>query len=188
MHKATTNVIVKRRRKRTSSPVTEHPTAQNIERVSNLESAAIQGRSRADRLSDAINRATGSTPFAVIHIAWFATWILVNTGSVPRLRPFDPYPFNFLTLVVSLEAIFLSVFVLMSQNRITRQADKRAHLDLQIDLLAEQELTAMLQMQRAICRKLEIEVGVADERLQGLLEDTDIDKLAARLDKRLPTT
>ena len=95
---------------------------------------------------------------------------------------------NFLTLVVSLEAIFLSVFVLMSQNRITRQADKRAHLDLQIDLLAEQELTAMLQMQRAICRKLDIEVDVADERLQGLLEDTDIDKLAARLDKRLPTT
>jgi uncharacterized membrane protein len=87
-----------------------------------------------------------------------------------------------------LEAIFLSVFVLMSQNRLTRQADKRAHLDLQVNLLAEQELTAMLQMQRAICRKLGIEMEVTDERLRPLLEDTDIDKLAATLEKRLPTS
>ena len=62
------------------------------------------------------------------------------------------------------------------------------HLDLQIDLLAEQELTAMLQMQWAICRKLDIEVDVADERLRRLLEETNIDKLAARLEKTLPTT
>ena len=168
------------------SSANPHPAATNIERVVKLESAAIHGRSPADRVSDAINRATGSTPFVTIHVAWFAGWLLVNTGSVPGIPPFDPYPFSFLTLVVSLEAIFLSVFVLMSQNRMTRQADKRAHLDLQVDLLAEQELTAMLQMQRAICRKLEIEVDVADGRLRRLLEDTDIDKLAADLDEQLP--
>ena len=164
-----------------------HPAEQNIQTVSNLESAAIQGRSRADRLSDAINRATGSALFAALQLAWFAVWLLMNTGAIPGIQPFDPYPFNFLTLVVSLEAIFLSVFVLMSQNRMTRQADKRAHLDLQINLLAEQELTAMLQMQRAICRKLDIEVEVADERLRRLVEDTDIDKLAASLERQLPT-
>jgi uncharacterized membrane protein len=71
--------------------------------------------------------------------------------------PFDPFPFSFLTLVVSLEAIFLSVFVLMSQNRMTRQADKRAHLDLQIYLLAEQELTTILHMLRGLCKKHNVE-------------------------------
>ena len=173
---------------RTDRAADQHPAQQNIERVSNLESAAMQGRSRADRLSDAINQATGSTWFAAIHLTWFALWLLVNTGTIPGVPPFDPYPYSFLTLVVSLEAIFLSVFVLMSQNRMTRQADMRAHLDLQVNLLAEQELTAMLQMQRAICRKLDIEVEIADERLRRFIEDTDIDKLAASLEERLPSS
>jgi uncharacterized membrane protein len=164
-----------------------HPVAENVDAISRLEFEAFHGRFARGRVGDAISRATGSVAFAAVHLAWFAAWILTNTGGVPGIEPFDPYPFSFLTLVVSLEAIFLSVFVLMSQNRMTRQADKRAHLDLQIDLLAEQELTAMLQMQRAICRKLDIEVEVADERIGRLTEETDIAKLAARLDEQLPS-
>lgn len=171
----------------TQSAAKPHPAAKNIQAIAELEDAALQDRSAADRLSDRISQATGSAPFAILHLAWFTVWLLINTGQIPQVRPFDPYPFSLLTLVVSLEAIFLSVFVLMSQNRMTRHAEKRAHLDLQINLLAEQELTAILEMQRAMCRKWGIDVGVTDERLKHLLEETDIHKLAADLDKKLPT-
>ena len=169
------------------TPEKRHPAAKNIQAIAELEDEALQDRSAADRLSDRISRATGSTPFVVLHVAWFSVWLLINTGQVPQVRPFDPYPFSLLTLFVSLEAIFLSVFVLMSQNRLTRHAEKRAHLDLQINLLAEQELTAILEMQRAMCRKWGIDVGVTDERLKHLLEDTDVQELAADLDQKLPT-
>ena len=123
----------------------EHATVlrKNIRAIADLEERALHQRGAADRLSDAISRATGSGPFALFHLIGFSLWLLVNMGIVPGIEPFDPYPFNFLTLVVSLEAIFLSVFVLMSQNRLTRQAEKRAHLDLQVNMLAEQELTAI---------------------------------------------
>ena len=110
----------------------------------------------------------------------------MNTGNLPVVPPFDPFPFNFLTLLVSLEAIFLSLFVLMSQNRMVRQADKRAHLDLQIDLLAEQELTATLHMLKALCAKLEVDVSIPDERVRAMLNETDVHKLASDLDDRLP--
>jgi uncharacterized membrane protein len=132
-----------------------HPAAKNVRTIAELERTALHDRSAADQVGDAIARTTGSAPFVVVHVAWFGSWVLVNTGRIPGFTPFDPFPFSFLTLVVSLEAIFLSVFVLMSQNRMTRLAEKRAHLDLQIDLLAEQELTALLELQRAVCHKLE---------------------------------
>lgn len=75
----------------------------------------------------------------------------MNSGLV-GIHPFDPYPYQFLTFVVSLEAIFLSLFILMSQNRATRQTDARSQLDLQINLLAEQEATKMLQMLQSLCK------------------------------------
>src|SRR5688572_26125483 len=130
----------------------EHATVlrKNIRAIADLEERALHQRGAADRLSDAISRKTGSGPFALFHLVGFSLWLLVNAGIVSGIEPFDPYPFNFLTLVVSLEAIFLSVFVLMSQNRLTRQAENRAHLDLQVNMLAEQELTAILRMVQGI--------------------------------------
>ena len=74
----------------------------------------------------------------------------------------------------------------MAQNRMTRAADKRAHLDLQVDLLAEQELTTMLQMLQALCAKFQVDVPVPDERMRQLLGETDVHKLASALDQRLP--
>jgi uncharacterized membrane protein len=87
--------------------------------------------------------------------------------------------------MVSLEAIFLSGFVLMTQNRMTQQADRRAHLDLQVNLLAEQELTAILQMLYALCKKAGTCARVNDARVQTLLEETDIVQLAITLDQEL---
>jgi uncharacterized membrane protein len=167
-------------------PRSDYPAERNVRAIADLEQEALHERSAADRLSDAISAITGSVPFAITHGLWFAVWGIVNTGMISGIEPFDPFPFGFLTLVVSLEAIFLSVFVLMSQNRMTRAADKRAHLDLQVDLLAEQELTMMLRMLRALCAKLDVEVKMPDARVRQLLSETDVHKLASALEDRLP--
>ena len=159
---------------------------QNIRAIAELEDRALHQRSAADRLSDTISRMMGSAPFALLHVVGFTAWLLANLNMLPGLEPFDPYPFNFLTLVVSLEAIFLSVFVLMSQNRMTRQAEKRAHLDLQVDMLAEQELTAILQMVQGLCQKHGVEVVFRDDRLEELVRETDVHQVAAALEDRLP--
>src|SRR5437870_2638903 len=108
---------------------------RNIETVVQLEERALQQRSWSERIGDAISAFTGTMTFVFMHVAAFGAWIIINLGMLP-IQPFDPFPFNFLTLVVSLEAIFLSTFVLMSQNRLSRQGDQRAHLNLQIDMLA----------------------------------------------------
>ena len=104
-----------------------------------------------------------------------------------RIGRFDPFPFSLLNVLVSLEAIFLTSFVLMTQNRMTHQADKRAHLDLQVNLLAEQELTAILQMIYALCQQAGTCARVTDKRIEQLLKETDIVKLAVALEKELPS-
>lgn len=162
------------------------PIDRNIRVIAELEKRALQDRSAADRLSDRVTSATGSGAFAAANLAVFALWILINTIGLGGLRRFDPFPFNFLTLAVSLEAIFLAIFVLMSQNRMTRAADKRAQLDLQVDLLAEQELTAILHMLYALCQKLDVDVKISDDRIHQLLHETDVNKLANALEHRLP--
>jgi uncharacterized membrane protein len=159
---------------------------KNIRAIADLEERALHQRGTASRVSDAISRATGSAPFALFHILGFTVWFVLNTRLVPGIEPVDPYPFNFLTLVVSLEAIFLSVFVLMSQNRLTRQAEMRTHLDLQVNMLAEQELTAILRMVEGLCKKHGVDVPVHDDRLEELVKETDVHTVAAALEDRLP--
>src|SRR4030095_8447065 len=108
-------------------------------------------------------------------------------GWLGGIEPFDPYPFNLLTMIVSLEAIFITIGVLISQNRMARQADRRAHLDLQINLLAEQESTAPLRLLARIAERLGIEPEHAVTKEQAQLEaETDIKQLVTELDKKLP--
>jgi len=159
---------------------------RNVRAIAKLERDAMAERTAADRLSDAIARVAGSSGFVVAHIIFFTVWITLNVGLLPSVPIFDPYPFSFLTLVVSLEAIFLSIFVLMSQNRAARLADRRAHLDLQIDLLAERELTAMLHMLRALCAKQKVVLDDVGTDVNDLLEETDVTELASNLDEKLP--
>src|SRR6185436_17864356 len=85
---------------------------RNIETVMALEKASVNSRSKAERLADKVTSFAGNTPFIIFHILWFGGWILVNCGVFPAIKPFDPFPFSFLTLVVSLEAIFLTLLVL----------------------------------------------------------------------------
>jgi uncharacterized membrane protein len=162
------------------------PTERNVRAIAQLERTAIHDRTSADRLSDAITYVAGSAGFVSAHAIGFTAWIALNLGAVPGVAPFDPFPFSFLTLVVSLEAIFLAIFVLMSQNRMSRLADKRAHLDLQIDLLAERENTLMLHMLRGLCEKQGVCLDEFGPDVQDLLEDTDVTALATDLDEKLP--
>src|SRR5436853_252405 len=115
---------------------TDTQTTRNIKAICALEQQALARRSSAERFSDWIVSRAGRMKIIALHVAWFAVWILWNSGRV-GVRPFDPYPYPALTTIVSLEAIFLSLFILASQNREMRRADERAHLDLQINLLAE---------------------------------------------------
>jgi len=165
----------------------ENPEQRNIQAVVALERKGLYSRSLSDRISDAITQFSGSMFFIVIHALWFTAWIAENTGVIPGTTPFDPFPFNFLTLLVSLEAIFLSTFVLMSQNRFSRQADKRAHLDLQINLLAEQEATVMLQLLHKICVHLGITEELSSEELRQLVRKIDVQTLVNELEKKLPS-
>jgi len=126
----------------------------------------------------------GTAGFVAAHVVWFAAWIIWNTGLVPGVRPIDPFPFSFLTLVVSLEAIFLTLFVLMSQNNLTRQSERRAHLDLQVNLLAEQESTKTLEVLERIARHLNVPMPV--ECARELAAPTDIREVVRTLDRHLP--
>jgi uncharacterized membrane protein len=159
---------------------------RNVRAIAKLERDAMADRTPADRLSDAITWVAGSARFVAVHIVFFAVWIAANVGMVARVPIFDPYPFSLLTLVVSLEAIFLSIFVLMSQNRAARLADRRAHLDLQVDLLAERELTVMLHMLRALCQKQKVVLDEVGTDVNDLLEETDVSELASNIEAKLP--
>jgi len=158
-----------------------NPAKKNIETIASLEQEALHQRTHADRVSDAVTKFSGSTAFVVIHVIWFLIWIVWNTGP----HAFDRFPFELLTMIVSLEAIFLSTFVLITQNRMTKQADKRAHLDLQINLLAEEEMTLVLRLLRRICAHLKIELDDSDEA-KALAKKTDPHQLMKELQQKLP--
>jgi uncharacterized membrane protein len=162
-------------------PGAEHPVGRNIQAIADLERDARDERTLFDRLTAAVTRVAGSTAFIAVHAVWFIGWIVLNATRYG----FDGYPFNLLNLIVALEAVFLTSVVLMTQNHMARQADRRAHLDLQVNLLAEQELTAMLHMLHGLCTHAGVKVLMRDERVQQLLTETDIQKIAVALDREL---
>ena len=126
----------------------------------------------------------GTATFAIAHLVWFAGWILVNLGWVHGIRPFDPFPFSLLTMVVSLEAILLSIWILISQNQMTRQADRRTHLDLRVNLLAEQESTATLRLLERIAERLGVDA--TQEADPSPAEETDLEHRASAVGDTLP--
>jgi uncharacterized membrane protein len=156
----------------------------NINAVVKLEESSYRNRSFGDRVSDAIGGFSGSLSFVALHAVVYGLWILINLGWIPQAPRFDAYPFMLLSVVVSLEAIFLSTFVLIKQNRMSRRADQRDHLDLQINLLAEKEMTIMLQMLQRISARLG--VRHEGEEIEELSEETSVEALARELHQKLP--
>jgi uncharacterized membrane protein len=137
------------------NPALSKVIEKNIRTIIHLRTKAANERRLQSRIADAITSFSGRMIFAYVHIVWFGVWILLNTGWF-GIRAFDPFPYGLLTMIVSLEAIFLSTFVLISQNRLSEETERRADLDLHIGLLTEHELTRVLQMLDAVQDKLGI--------------------------------
>jgi len=145
---------------------------KTIEEILKLESL---DKTVSEVIADRIAEFTGRMTFVWLHVAWFAAWILLN---VPWLgwEPFDPYPFTFLTMIVSLEAIFLATFILMSENRQARLADRRARVNLQIDMISEREVTKLMELLVEIHEALGLE-RKADRELERMQRPTNIEHL-----------
>ena len=147
------------------NPALSKVIERNIRTIIHLRAKETKQRGLQDRIADAITSFSGRMIFAYVHIVWFGAWILINTGHFV-LRVFDPFPYGLLTMIVSLEAIFLSTFVLISQNRLAEETERRADLDLHIGLLTEHELTRVLQMLDIIQDKL----GIVDHENSDLAD------------------
>jgi uncharacterized membrane protein len=173
--------------KRTQSDqVSNNPTEFNIAAIAKLEEEALGRRTPTERQSDAIVRFIGSMKFLLVHLIFVVVWSTVNLDLIPNVKAFDPFPFGILALIVSSESVFLTIFVLISQNRMARQAERRSHLDLQVGMLAEQELTMMLQMLQKLCQHAGVDVQSAALQVQGFSKTTDVHKLASELEEKLP--
>lgn len=155
-------------------------TEANVRSIAALEREAKRECSGLTRAVHALTRFCGTIGFAFLHVVLFAAWIVANT--LPGWKHIDPFPYTLLTLIVSLEAILLSTFILISQNEEQRLADRRNALDLQINLLTEQENTKMLRVLERIAHKLQVDLG--DEATLAALEQaTRPEKLAQQIDR-----
>ena len=157
-------------------------TRENVRAMRRLEDLAIAHRTVPDRIAEFVARFCGSINFVWIHALLFGGWILWNV--LPQLPHFDPYPFIFLTLCVSLEAIFLSSFILIAQNYEMRVAERRNQLDLQINLLAEQENTKMLQLLDRMAKKMGL-YEEDDPEIAVLEQATRPETLAKQIEEAL---
>ena len=124
--------------------------------------------------------------FLAAQFILISSWALLNLGVIPGLKPFDPFPFGVLALVVAFESVFLTVFVLISQSRMSRQSERRSHLDLQVGMLSEQELTTILQMLQKLCQHMGVNVDSSKQEVQSFSNTTDVHKLASELQDKLP--
>jgi CheY-like chemotaxis protein len=152
------------------NPAISNVIQKNIRKVIQVRLKSAREKSRQDRIATGMTSFSGSMMFFYIHVAWFCIWFLLNTGNL-GITPFDPYPYGFLTVVVSLEAIFLATFVLISQNILSKEAERLTDLGLQTGLLTELELTRVLQMLRVIQNK----IGITNDE-DSDLADADLEK------------
>jgi uncharacterized membrane protein len=154
---------------------------QNIQTIIHTRHVTASQRTTEERIADIITDFSGRMYFVYFHVVWFGIWILLNLGYF-GIQPFDRYPFGLLTMIVSLEAIFLATFVLISQNRLSAEADRRADLDLQIGLLTEYELTRVINMLDAIQDKLGIE-NDSDQELLDLEKNVHPEDVLQEIDR-----
>jgi len=160
--------------------------AKNIQRIADLEQSARRDLTGAERISKAITDFAGSMVFVVLHLLLFGGWALWNGTGPERLR-FDPYPFGLMTMLVSLEGVFLATFVLITQNRMLVQTDRRDHLALQVNMLTEQELTTVLRLLRQLCDHAGVKPeSNAQRRVEELMEETNVYDVMQQIDRGLP--
>jgi len=143
-----------------------------------VKAAHVSERTRVERIADWMTNRASSTSFLVVHIIWFAVWIVLNIGILPY--QLDPFPFGFLTMIVSLEAIVLSIFVLMTQNRESYIAELREELALQVNLRMEAEVTKTLQLVAGLYTRLGYRMS-DDPELREMLEPLEPEEMEREL-------
>jgi uncharacterized membrane protein len=154
------------------------PARENIRAVQDLEAELAQRRTRADRLTDTVSQFAGSFRFLVLQSVIVLGWVVVNLV----LTPLDPFPFAFLNFAIGVEAILLSTFVLMTQNRQRREADHWGHVQLQVSLLAERETTKLLKMVAAVAERLRAGRPGQDRELAEMVSKTHVEALAQEVE------
>ena len=177
-------VRIPRQSARSSNRAAEHPehVAESIEEVVALENRDRAHMGFSDKLASKITAFSGSMLYVWLHVAWFTIWIIANI-SLLVLKPFDPYPFGLLTMIVSLEAIFLSTFVLITQNRQTIAADRRSKVDLQVNMVAEREVTKLIDMVKHLHEHLGLDDPDHDQELAEMQKPTHVTKIAEAIDE-----
>jgi uncharacterized membrane protein len=159
--------------------------AENIDEIIRVEKDALERRSRAEAVVDAIGGFVGTPRFVVLQVVAFMVWVTVNSVKFPGIVAFDPFPFPLLSAITAFEAVLIAAFVLMKQNRISVIVDRRDHLDLQVNLRTERQATQIIQM----LDRLSAHVGFehdhdADDRELG--QPVAIGHLVDELHRRLP--
>jgi uncharacterized membrane protein len=158
---------------------------ENIDTIARHEQEFLDRRTAAERLGDSIASFVGSLGFVALHIGLFAAWILANKLPAGFIPHFDPPPFSLLATCVAMEGILLSSFILMRQGRLARRSDERDHLMLQILLLTEKEITAVIQMNRQVAGKLGLGNVAKDEAIEEMSQRTSIDEVAQTIQDNL---
>lgn len=170
------------------APLTLSPFQERLKKsrraIRSLKARADARRTESEKIADYMTAVGGSMWFLILNVVWFIYWIILNTRIIPGVEPFDPFPFSLLTMIVSLEAIILAVFVLISQNREQKINHLREEIDLEIDLVAESELTKVMELVVAIAKKAGLNVD-ADEELKEMLKPLNRDKIQTSLEKEI---
>jgi uncharacterized membrane protein len=161
---------------------------EHIDLIARHEQEFLEKRTRSERVGDQVAEFAGSFTFVGLHLLIFLVWVMINTWKIANIPHFDPFPYSLLATLVALEAILLASFILMRQSRSARRADERDHLMLQILLLTEKEITAVLGMNRQIAKKLGLDQVVNDSQIKELSQQTSIDDVAQTIRETMTET
>jgi uncharacterized membrane protein len=179
----TKSARTKKGNKKSTKP-TPKSIGQNPKTIKSIKAKADEKRSFIDILADRTTALLGSNVFLFVNLLMFISWIVINTGQIPGIEPFDEFPFSLLTTSVSLEAIILAILVLISQNRASKVADLREEVQLQVNVITEEEITRMMWMLVLLLQKNGIPIP-EDKRLQEMLRETDVEKIEKRMEKQI---
>jgi uncharacterized membrane protein len=160
--------------------------SENIDAIIQAEQAANRRRSRSEAIYEFVGSSIGTLKFVAFQLIGTVLWVVINAGLMQPVRPFDPFPFPILTQIVAVEAVLMTAFVLMKQNRMSKLADRRAHLGLQINLLTERETTKIIGMLLEIGKRFDIQHKVLDEETSQLSRLLTIETLIEALHSKFP--
>ena len=160
--------------------------AENIDAILRAEAEVLEQRPLADAVMEQVGGSVGTIWFVAAHLLAVTLWIAINARLVPAIPVFDPYPFNFLSTVASTEALLLVAFVLRKEHRMSALADRRAHLDLQVNLLTERETSKSIELLLKLCEKHGIHQEAHDPEARELAQTTMVGHVLDELGKRLP--